>query len=505
MAGPLTGTSKETIIIVHGTFSAHVAEVPKWWHPTSRAEFIPRLHQALEARGVAARCWAHCEEGLPVFHWRGRNNWIDRADAAAQLAQYLRDLSRAGWTCHVVAHSHGGNVIVDALRILRGSGEERSVASVVTLGTPFVDVSPSIERQQRRSVFDLWSTIYLTLLLVLIYPFVRLWQQNQLTAEKLAGAVVNTLGWLVIFALFLLIRHWAIRRKRRVANEGAPNRTLPALAINSHYDEAWQLLHHIRETVSPLAVTEGIAAYLYRRIKSYLHQRSEIARIFGTVRFGDLKRWQKAICVVFFILVLLAPVIDLVVFAGGEVALPRMVALLLLMYVFGFLVVAILSLGAKWLMGAYLWPWWYAGFLLQAPLIVPSEIGIYIGRRQSWPILQRLVMGLDGYRFDLPRVSMLPENAGAAEFVFQPMLPEVERRALDGRSEWISRHLGSAAMVFSRIVLSASEISTLLSEVEGDQTLVHAAYYTDADCIPQITEWIAGHRPAVSLPQAELT
>jgi hypothetical protein len=34
-------------------------------------------------------------------------------------------------------------------------------------------------------------------------------------------------------------------------------------------------------------------------------------------------------------------------------------------------------------------------------------------------------------------------------------------------------------------------MTSLLKSVERDETLVHAAYYTDEECIARIADWIA--------------
>lgn len=491
MSGGSGGKPRETIVIVHGTFTGHDEKQPKWWHPKSEDCFIARLHAGLQERGVALRCWAHEEDSIQVFHWSGRNHWVDRAESAARLAAYVKELSTAGWACHLVGHSHGGNVIVDALRLLKGRPEEGSVRSVATLGTPFLDLSAVVAGQQRQTQFDLWVVIYLSLAFILAFPFVRFWQQGALTAENAVMATLSGVGWLVIFGLFLGIKavfdRWLSKARSAVAAE----RSIPALAVNSPYDEAWQLLHHVREAASPVAVKEGILRYLYGRAKSYVDQRSEVARIFGAVRFGDLNRWQKLVCGALFAVVLLMPVADLIWFAGGEFSWQRVVGLLLVMYPTFLVFVAILSLGAKWLMSAYVWPSHYVAFILQSAFILPNEVGVYIVRRQMWPFLQRFALGLDGYGFDLPKVQTLPDKAGSASFSQAWMPADAQARALEVRSHGIARHVGSAATVLTRIALSAEEISDLLGEIEADQTLVHAAYYQDERCLQQLADWLA--------------
>jgi hypothetical protein len=71
------------------------------------------------------------------------------------------------------------------------------------------------------------------------------------------------------------------------------------------------------------------------------------------------------------------------------------------------------------------------------------------------------------------------------------MAKGAEDRALDNRSAWIARHLGEISQGFSKLAITAADISSLLRTVEEDQTLVHGAYYTDDECIARIADWIA--------------
>jgi hypothetical protein len=109
-------SSKETIILVHGTFASPSQTGPlKWYQPGH--DFCTQLDNKLAELGCPARCWAHCPpEG--VFWWSGENSWIARSKAADDLANYLAKYLALGWKCHIVAHSHGGNVVLEALRTL---------------------------------------------------------------------------------------------------------------------------------------------------------------------------------------------------------------------------------------------------------------------------------------------------------------------------------------------------------------------------------------------------
>ena len=77
--------------------------------------FISKLNTALEERGSMAQCWAHCRRRDQIFSWSGENSWFARTRAADALADYVTKLRKEGWCCHIVAHSHGGNVVAEAL------------------------------------------------------------------------------------------------------------------------------------------------------------------------------------------------------------------------------------------------------------------------------------------------------------------------------------------------------------------------------------------------------
>jgi hypothetical protein len=66
-----------------------------------------------------------------------------------------------------------------------------------------------------------------------------------------------------------------------------------------------------------------------------------------------------------------------------------------------------------------------------------------------------------------------------------------ELRALDKRNAWIAGHLGDISQTFSKLAVAAADMTSLLKSVERDETLVHAAYYTDEECIARIADWIA--------------
>jgi rRNA maturation endonuclease Nob1 len=66
-----------------------------------------------------------------------------------------------------------------------------------------------------------------------------------------------------------------------------------------------------------------------------------------------------------------------------------------------------------------------------------------------------------------------------------------QERALAKRGAWIDRHLDNIAQTFSKLVVTSADITMLQHAIEADQTLVHAAYYTDDECVARIADWIA--------------
>jgi hypothetical protein len=121
------------LTLVHGTW----ADTKGWVAPGS---FLRReLERRLTRAGESPR------EGVNVvfreFAWAGTNTHAARTEAGARLADFIL----AGSAQHpaarhiIIAHSHGGNV---ALYAMRDRAVREAVHGIVTLGTPFIHVKP---------------------------------------------------------------------------------------------------------------------------------------------------------------------------------------------------------------------------------------------------------------------------------------------------------------------------------------------------------------------------
>src|SRR6266849_2604345 len=158
-------TAKETIILVHGTFAApRVGGPSQWYQP--RSEFCRDLNARLKKLGSRARCWAHLTDDSSCFFRSGRNDWAARTAAAADLARLMYTLIKDGWRVHVVAHSHGGNVLLEALDIgAEGFAQAHDYEDgyLVLMGTPIMEL-----RELAKSGMLKWNVLWKILLSVAI-------------------------------------------------------------------------------------------------------------------------------------------------------------------------------------------------------------------------------------------------------------------------------------------------------------------------------------------------
>src|SRR5512139_309573 len=115
----ITAMPDHVVVLVHGTF----AQGAEWTRPESVVGAA--LSRALRRSHVYA------------FDWSGRNTHRARLRAGADLAQRLLQVRQAHPSArlHVVAHSHGGNVVGYALR---AAGVRQAVDDLVCQGTTFI-------------------------------------------------------------------------------------------------------------------------------------------------------------------------------------------------------------------------------------------------------------------------------------------------------------------------------------------------------------------------------
>jgi hypothetical protein len=497
--------TKETVIIVHGTWAGPNPDRTQWYQPTEDAGaadgFVSKLNAALQERGSSARCWAHCYKyrsifsSVPgeIFSWSpGENNWIARTQAAFALADYVAKLQKEGWRYHIVAHSHGGNVVVEALPLLIAEPVYRNLlGKIVTLGTPFLDTISPIRRRtvlQEKWLPRIGLTVYFT------------WFATQIVAVLFAllppSAAYSLTAALAILAFIIGVRFVRINRaaQRREPTQ-APN-TL--LAISCPTDEAWQILNHLPKIDNPLSIQTNLLWYLVSSWRGHLVRLRQVSRIRGARSYGDIGIEARFVAALLDICVAAVIIVTCFVIAQPDERLNDRVSYLvlgstLLLVVIAVAVAFTATYGAKFYSAVWS-PFRTLAQLLQSFASVGPALGTYLVRRWSWPVLLRMVLGLEGYGFRRPPVRQFPSSVSEPFAKYESMPPGSEQRALEKRSAWITRHLGEVSQTFSNLVVTAADITSLLRKVEADQTLVHAAYYTDDECIARIADWIAGNR-----------
>jgi hypothetical protein len=531
----IDGLSRETVIVVHGTWAGLRPGTTNWWFRTVEAgesapSFTANLDEALEKRGSRARCWAHCDRDDQVFHWSpGANSWIERTRAAAALADYVAELQNQGWICHLVGHSHGGNVVIEAAVV------NAPLGNLVTLGTPFLDTMSPIRKRSERLTRVLSRLVEASTLSIGLLSVVYLSLFEGLNWRRAA------LFYLACLAAVLIVAGWhRFRRTRRArsidAARKSPAETLPGgfsrrplfhaplLALGSPMDEAWQVLHHLSTIDNPLAIRSGPIRFLLSSLRSQISRDAEVARIQGARTYADVGTAMKLLLVVAYLAVLMALTVVIFIittdphvltdlfgtarriaailtsvpgFPGGPSDAPRDIAEML------FLFLIIFPAGVLYLLldrGNDLGPDFYSAFLSPirwcarltgAVMSIPFQITTYVVRRKGWPVLLRMAMGLDGYRFPIPKVEWSPDYLPDAFVKYEDIPLGALQRAMAERSAWVARHLGDVSQTFANLAITSSDVSTLLRTIEQDQTLVHAAYYTDHECIGRIADWIA--------------
>lgn len=168
------------VTLVHGTW----AKKAGWTQPGSALRC--RLKTALGA-----------DAEIRVFPWSARNSFAARSHDSHELRKYLSEgLHLFPQAEHsIIAHSHGGNLILSALEddSLRTAGFR-----VVTLSTPFITVAP---RDLSNTLEPLMLIAFLTSVVLLIsveaLGFVLSSSTNAIEGEVLAFLNFAALVWIV--------------------------------------------------------------------------------------------------------------------------------------------------------------------------------------------------------------------------------------------------------------------------------------------------------------------
>jgi hypothetical protein len=493
----MAASAKETVIIVHGTWATPEPGKSRWYQPfdglDAAKSFTAQLDAALQERGSPARSWAHCTPGNQIFHWSGDNSWLARTRAASELVDYVAKLLNQGWHVHIIAHSHGGNVVIEALpQIMAASKSIGSPIKIVTLGTPFMDTGSQLLERSKRATATFRGLLWL-IVGILTAGILSLWVW--LSVRPAQDLSAEILFILIVFPLFLpgliFAAQWRIifAQTPHSRDETASEIQTQFLSLGSLMDETWQILHHMRRIKNPLAVRLSLRSYLFSSLRSRLSRDADIERIFGAKpleSLGVAARWSNTLAYVFLVLFLLVGMPAMITNFGWLFNV-SFFAMVFTLWYFSYLFHRAFPSGPFYTEATY-GPYRWFLRLVRALANIPGEVLTYVIRREAWRVLVAMAMGLDGYPFELPCVERQPESI---RVTYEDMPKGTVQRALDKRSAWIAGHLGDYSQTFSKLTITAADITSLLRAIEDDQTLVHGAYYTDHECVARIADWIA--------------
>lgn len=522
-------SAKETVIIVHGTWTAPESGTRRWYQPLGEAPpsegFIAKLDAALQERGSSARCWAHGVQDNQIFQWSGENCWIARTCAASALVDYVVSLQRKGWRCHIVAHSHGGNIVLEALpQIVMAPGSNGLLGKIVTLGTPFMDtMSPLLKTARRESavlnVVSWTGFVFVTLGFLIVFRnhFLMHHDQGEANQGWIPGYILDWVSYVAMIFLFVSVVGLFFRRRNE--HTGRPDfstlanakaQTQPSLlAIGSQMDESWQILHHMQNLDNPLAIRSNLMGYLLSALLLHISRNAEVARLKGAKSFSDLGfvgklfvgflHFDSFAVILFAVVTTLNPPFIHTLPDKENPGMSYFAYAFMLHYAYPFMVVSVLLwtlyfTNPVWenfhsaFSSAYRWCTRLVGSLSWAP----AEFGTFMVRRKGWSLLLRIATGHEDYRYQPPTIEQRPSYVPENFVKYEDMPRGAEQRALAMRAAWISRHFGDESKAFPKMMITAAQINSLLRIVEADRSLVHSAYYTDDECIARIADWISG-------------
>lgn len=126
--------------IIHGTF-ANKPECTWWRKEGSFARAVDEIHPCVW-RALGSNS---CTYDIDIFSWSGENKHADRVEGGSRLAQKIVETENqknkneiAYKNINIVAHSHGGNVVLEALKELYY--KKITVNDVILIATPHVQI-----------------------------------------------------------------------------------------------------------------------------------------------------------------------------------------------------------------------------------------------------------------------------------------------------------------------------------------------------------------------------
>jgi hypothetical protein len=140
--------------IVHGALGKNSNS--SWWRRTGGfASAVETNHPGV---------WRCGNTQIVEYSWSGEDTHTARVEGGSRLAQHIKNLQKhkqekdiSYANIDIIAHGHGGNVVLEALKTLAGEGN--SVNSVVLIATPHIKIKyqdPPDVNPRSRSRATVW-------------------------------------------------------------------------------------------------------------------------------------------------------------------------------------------------------------------------------------------------------------------------------------------------------------------------------------------------------------
>lgn len=422
------------IVTVHGTWAGDRNEIkPRWWEKNSA------FCESLIGENP------HNTEPADIheFIWSGENSFLYREAATNALIEFLAPLSKEYNQIDIIAHSHGGNIVSNALYANKKKSEAAlaNVRNVVSVGTRFFGRRTPLLRRFAK-LFICIGQIYafLLALAVLYFGFV-------LTSAGDFFIVLGVLAFVIGFAI-LFVLYWLNRKGSRFRVLISNRSTNPS--INWHV-----ISHENDEAINALMIAENTH---YRLIKKDTIRRT-LTALFSNIFMVSLG------CYMIFVLYTLYHEITESSWAEDlGIQLPTKLLLIPLgIYIVGFAI------------------FWVIGRLFGGPLANFANNRISGGIRavvfgQDGPTILRNIQDMP-HKYDADR---LPIDASFAT----KMSAEVEVL----RAEYFDTHRDQ----LSKLVVGQS-LADLLNglPIEGlDEAMLHTTYFDHGEVVKMIARAI---------------
>jgi hypothetical protein len=435
------------VLLIHGTYAALDPKRIQWYEPDS--DFCRALDGALAKLEVNARCWATMDRHSAPFKWSGENDWLSRHEAASRLHDLIRSFNGH---CHIVAHSHGGNVALQAIQM----APSRFHGSLTLLGTPLI----LREERQRRYA-------------PLVYSLVA-------SALVIAALRSNLSRAAILWSIGGAILTWVVARVARGLDDMLDfnfggGSILQPLYISSKEDEAFRLLEAVVRSPDPFLQNQKPRPSWKTRVQAV------VDRAWTEVTAGQPPFTRRHV-VTGAALLALAMTLGLAATLGIWISPPYLFwgawaqCLLLVMLMAKRSKAKPRAINVTVVLNVLL------AFAIQLARYPLTQLGVRLARKTAWPFLKMNALGLSGApgSIDSVTIAMVPPERKWSFHEFKPLPEDLVALVKTNRQQSSEQTFSDAIVKIWRSEWSPEGIREILAQLNHPD-LVHSCYYQYLD------------------------